>query len=116
MTATVTSIAAFAAAEAVYVSPPALMFLGSIPTGAGADVYVYQDSDGSLSSTCTGCGEYAWTLLVTPEFAQEHAAACLRPPRRRGGLPAASPARPGSAAGTGRAEGSRTARTAPSVC
>ncbi|OLO25500.1 MULTISPECIES: hypothetical protein [Streptomyces] len=84
--ATVISIAAFAAdaaAEAAYVSPPAPMLLGSIPTGAGADVHVYQDSDGSLSSDCTGCGEYAWTLLVTPEFAQEHAAACLRPPRRR---------------------------------
>ncbi|WP_331756024.1 hypothetical protein OH791_38500 (plasmid) [Streptomyces anulatus] len=84
--ATVTSIAAFtaaAAAEETYVSPPAPMLLGSIPTGAGADVHVYQDSDGSLSSDCTGCGEYAWTLLVTPEFAQEHAAACLRPPRWR---------------------------------
>ncbi|MFH8873135.1 hypothetical protein [Streptomyces griseus] len=88
MTATVTSVtsvtafAAAAAAEAAYVSPPP-MLLGSIPTGAGADVHVYQDADGSLSSTCTGCGEYAWTLRVTPEFAQEHAAACLRPPRRR---------------------------------
>ncbi|EHM31521.1 hypothetical protein OG582_39390 (plasmid) [Streptomyces anulatus] len=92
MTATVTSItsiasiaafAAAAAADTVYVSPPAPMFLASIPTGAGADVHVYQDSDGSLSSDCTGCGEYAWTLLVTPEFAQEHAVTCLRPPRRR---------------------------------
>ncbi|MDG9687721.1 hypothetical protein QC334_34195 [Streptomyces sp. DH18] len=84
MTATVTSIAAFAAAAAAdTVSPPAPMFLGSIPTGAGADVHVYQDSDGSLSSDCTGCGEYAWTLLVTPEFAQEHAAICLRTPRAR---------------------------------
>ncbi|MFF0337925.1 hypothetical protein ACFYUM_35710 [Streptomyces fimicarius] len=86
MTATVTSIAAFAAAaaaEAAYVSPPAPALLASIPTWAGADVHVYEDPDGSLSSTCTGCGEYAWTLLVTPEFAEEHAAACLRPPRRR---------------------------------
>ncbi|MFH9749004.1 hypothetical protein ACH4MN_31790 [Streptomyces anulatus] len=89
MTATVTPItsiavfAAAAAADTVYVSPPAPMFLASIPTGAGADVHVYQDSDGSLSSDCTGCGEYAWTLLVTPEFAQEHAATCLRPPRQR---------------------------------
>ncbi|WP_331745299.1 hypothetical protein OG245_37465 (plasmid) [Streptomyces sp. NBC_01116] len=84
--ATVTSIAAFAAAaaaEEAYVSPPAPVLLASIPTGAGTDVHVYQDSDGSLSSDCTGCGEYAYTLRVTPEFAEEHAATCLRPPRRR---------------------------------
>ncbi|MFJ1799024.1 hypothetical protein [Streptomyces sp. NPDC088180] len=66
-----------------YVALPAPVTVDSIPTQAGAIVRVYQDSDGSLSSTCTGCGEYAWTVLVTPEFAQEHAAACLRPPRRR---------------------------------
>ncbi|MDW4901354.1 MULTISPECIES: hypothetical protein [Streptomyces] len=84
MTATVTSLTAFAAAagaDAVYVSPPAPMFLASIPTGAGADVHVYQDSDGSLSSDCTGCGEYAWTPRVTQAFAQEHADICTRPPR-----------------------------------
>ncbi|SCE43095.1 hypothetical protein [Streptomyces sp. OspMP-M43] len=73
MTATVTSIAA-------YVSPPASVFLASIPTGAGADVHVYRDTDGSLSSECTGCGEYAWTLRVTHEFAQEHATTCRRLP------------------------------------
>ncbi|MFD3641487.1 hypothetical protein [Streptomyces griseus] len=78
MTATITSISA---ASATYVPPPAPVFLASIPTGAGADVHVYQDADGSLSSECTGCGEYAWTLRVTHEFAQEHAAACLRRPR-----------------------------------
>ncbi|MYR14793.1 hypothetical protein GTY62_30170 [Streptomyces sp. SID724] len=79
-TATITFIAS-ASASAAYVSLPAPVFLASIPTGAGADVHVYQDADGSLSSECTGCGEYAWTLRVTHEFAQEHAAACLRRPR-----------------------------------
>ncbi|KAB2588412.1 hypothetical protein F5983_32695 [Streptomyces arboris] len=69
--------------EAEYVSPPAPVLLSSIPTGGGADVHVYRDSDGSLSSDCTGCGEYAWTLRVTTEFAQEHAASCLRRPRLR---------------------------------
>ncbi|MFI5905432.1 hypothetical protein [Streptomyces cyaneofuscatus] len=69
--------------EAEYVSPPAPVRLSSIPTGGGADVHVYRDSDGSLSSDCTGCGEYAWTLRVTTEFAEEHATTCLRPPRLR---------------------------------
>ncbi|MFE1335650.1 hypothetical protein [Streptomyces microflavus] len=64
-----------------YVALPAPVTVDSIPTQAGATVRVYQDSDGSLSSDCTGCGEYAWTLLVTPDIAQEHAAACHRPPR-----------------------------------
>ncbi|MET8661425.1 hypothetical protein [Streptomyces griseus] len=80
MTATVTSIAAFAAASTAYVSPPAPVLVSTLSTGAGADVHVYRDTDGSLSSECTGCGEYAWTLRVTREFAQEHAAACLRRP------------------------------------
>ncbi|MEU4180966.1 hypothetical protein [Streptomyces sp. NPDC026589] len=88
---TVTSIATRCAAPAglttglaaAYISPPAPMFLTSIPTGAGADVHIYQDPDGSLSSDCTGCGEYAWTLVTTQDFAEEHAATCLRPPRRR---------------------------------
>ncbi|MGW7402056.1 hypothetical protein ACWGH7_36995 [Streptomyces cyaneofuscatus] len=66
-----------------YVSPPAPVLLSSIPTRGGADVHVYQDDDGSLSSDCTGCGEYAWALLsiVDSEFAREHAATCIRPPR-----------------------------------
>ncbi|MFH8886697.1 hypothetical protein [Streptomyces californicus] len=68
MTAPVTSIAA----------PVTVAVLS---TRAGATVTVYRDADGSLSSDCTGCGEYAWTLRVTPGFAQEHAATCLRPPR-----------------------------------
>ncbi|MFD3883033.1 hypothetical protein [Streptomyces microflavus] len=74
---TVTSIAAFAAAS---VSPPAPVLVSTLPTGAGADVHVYRDTDGSLSSECTGCGEYAWTLRITRGFAQEHAATCLRRP------------------------------------
>ncbi|MFF9690523.1 hypothetical protein [Streptomyces sp. NPDC014623] len=53
----------------------------SLPTQAGAAVLIEQDSDGSLSSVCTGCGEYAWTLRVTRSFAQEHADTCIRPPR-----------------------------------
>lgn len=80
---TVTSIAAFAAASAADVPPPAPVLVSTLPTGAGADVHVYRDTDGSLSSECTGCGEYAWTLRITHGFAQEHAATCLRPPRRR---------------------------------
>ncbi|MGW6287369.1 hypothetical protein [Streptomyces sp. NPDC055107] len=65
-----------------YVSPPAPVTVDSIPTRAGAFVHLYADSDGSLSSECTGCGEYAWVLHVTREFAEEHAATCLREPRR----------------------------------
>ncbi|MFI5726932.1 hypothetical protein [Streptomyces cyaneofuscatus] len=67
--------------ETEYGSPPAPVLLSSFPTGGGADVHVYQDSDGSLSSDCTGCGEYAWALTVTRDFAREHAATCIRPPR-----------------------------------
>ncbi|MFJ9195697.1 hypothetical protein [Streptomyces globisporus] len=78
---TVTSIAAFAAASSV--SPPAPVLVSTLSTGAGADVHVYRDTDGSLSSECTGCGEYAWTLRITHGFAQEHAATCLRRPRPR---------------------------------
>ncbi|MBV7249247.1 hypothetical protein KDV96_36790 [Streptomyces sp. MW-W600-10] len=57
------------------------MLVSTFPTEAGADVHVYRDTDGSLSSECTGCGEYAWTLRVTRNFAQEHAATCRRRPR-----------------------------------
>ncbi|MFF3264950.1 hypothetical protein ACFYWO_38035 [Streptomyces sp. NPDC002932] len=64
-----------------YVSPPVLVTVDRIPTPAGATVHVYRDTDGSLSSDCTGCGEYAWTLRVTPEFALEHARTCNRRPR-----------------------------------
>lgn len=78
---TVTSIAAFATALAAYVPPPAPVLVSTLPTEAGADVHVYRDTDGSLSSECTGCGEYAWTLRVTRNFAQEHAATCHRRPR-----------------------------------
>ncbi|WP_256343468.1 hypothetical protein [Streptomyces sp. MW-W600-10] len=73
---TVTSIA-----SAAYVPPPAPVLVSTFPTEAGADVHVYRDTDGSLSSECTGCGEYAWTLRVTRNFAQEHAATCRRRPR-----------------------------------
>ncbi|CAM5540814.1 hypothetical protein [Streptomyces californicus] len=45
-------------------------------------MHIYEDADGSLSSTCTGYGEYAWTLAVTHEFARDHAALCRRRPRR----------------------------------
>ncbi|MEU3136402.1 hypothetical protein ABZ691_26945 [Streptomyces sp. NPDC006854] len=68
MTATVTSIA------------PTTVDAFSTP--AGAVVYVYEDPDGSLSSDCTGCGEFAWTLAVSRDFARVHAAECLRQPRR----------------------------------
>ncbi|MEW2068325.1 hypothetical protein [Streptomyces sp. NPDC007346] len=68
--------------EAAYSPPPAPVLLTSLPTEAGADVHIYRDTDGSLSSDCTGCGEYAWTLVTTKQFAQEHAATCLRPPRQ----------------------------------
>ncbi|MFD3976191.1 hypothetical protein [Streptomyces cyaneofuscatus] len=76
----ISSASRTAGTEAEYVSPPAPVLLSSIPTGGGADVHVYQDSDGSLSSDCTGWGEYAWALLSL-EFASEHAATCIRPPR-----------------------------------
>ncbi|RPK32234.1 hypothetical protein EES39_39040 [Streptomyces sp. ADI92-24] len=62
----------------VYVSPSAPVTVDSLPTPAGAVVYVYQDTDGSLSSDCTGCGEYAWTLHVTKAFAEDHARDCRR--------------------------------------
>ncbi|MGW5295909.1 hypothetical protein [Streptomyces bacillaris] len=62
-------------------SPPAPVTVDTLVTRAGATVRVYQDPDGSLSSDCTGCGEYAWTLTVDRAFALEHAATCLRPPR-----------------------------------
>lgn len=68
MTATITSIAASGT-------------VGAISTQAGAIVYVYTDPDGTLSSVCTGCGEYAWTLAADHAFAQQHAAACFRRPR-----------------------------------
>ncbi|MFD8118611.1 hypothetical protein [Streptomyces microflavus] len=64
-----------------YTAPYASAPLGSLRTRGGADVHIHRDSDGSLSSDCTGCGEYAWTLRLTTEFAQEHAASCHRPPR-----------------------------------
>ncbi|WP_404950835.1 hypothetical protein HFP69_35445 [Streptomyces sp. ARC12] len=60
-----------------YTVPPA----ASLPTRAGAAVHIHKDNDGSLSSICTGCGEYAWTPRVTQAFAQEHADICIRPPR-----------------------------------
>ncbi|MGW6469472.1 hypothetical protein [Streptomyces rubiginosohelvolus] len=68
MTVTVTFIAAPVTVDA-------------IPTQAGATVHVYTDPDGSLSSDCTGCGEYAWTLAADLGFARQHAAACFRRPR-----------------------------------
>ncbi|WP_328698515.1 hypothetical protein [Streptomyces sp. NBC_00342] len=79
-----TSILTFAPAPAaepmpdVYVSPPVPVTVDRLPTPAGAVVYVYQDTDGSLSSDCTGCGEYAWTLQVSREFAEDHARDCRR--------------------------------------
>ncbi|MFE9700552.1 hypothetical protein [Streptomyces sp. NPDC006270] len=63
----------------VRMSAPATV--ASLPTRAGAAVLIDRDTDGSLSSVCTGCGEYAWTLRVTRAFAQEHADTCIRPPR-----------------------------------
>ncbi|WP_242436920.1 hypothetical protein [Streptomyces sp. CB02488] len=62
----------------VYVSPPVPVTVDRLPTPAGATVYVYQDTDGSLSSDCSGCGEYAWTLQVTRGFAEDHARDCRR--------------------------------------
>ncbi|MFF0198797.1 hypothetical protein ACFYT5_38420 [Streptomyces anulatus] len=53
----------------------------SFLTAGEAVLYVYEDSDGSLSSDCTGCGEYAWTLDVDFGFARAHAESCLRRPR-----------------------------------
>ncbi|WP_097865714.1 hypothetical protein [Streptomyces sp. rh34] len=81
---TVTSIATFAApasstgTASACVSP--LAPTSSYPTEAGAVVYVYTDSDGSLSSECTGCGEYAWTLELTEIFAWHHAWTCRKKP------------------------------------
>ncbi|MFG2676913.1 hypothetical protein [Streptomyces sp. NPDC048445] len=65
----------------VYVSPVPVT-VNRIPTPAGAVVYVYRDTDGSLSSDCSGCGEYAWTLQVTRGFAEDHARGCRKQPRR----------------------------------
>ncbi|MEV7659473.1 hypothetical protein AB0O39_35575 [Streptomyces anulatus] len=70
MTATVTPITAHA--------PVAVE---SLLTAGEAVLFVYEDPDGSLSSDCTGCGEYAWTLDVDLGFAREHAESCLRRPR-----------------------------------
>ncbi|MFH9656193.1 hypothetical protein ACH4MT_35630 [Streptomyces anulatus] len=72
MTATLTAIAAD--------SPVAV---DSLLTAGEAVLFVYEDPDGSLSSDCTGCGEYAWTLDVDLGFgfAREHAESCLRRPR-----------------------------------
>ncbi|GAB2949870.1 hypothetical protein [Streptomyces sp. NPDC059171] len=58
-----------------------LVTVDRIPTRGGAAVHIHQDSDGTLSSDCTGCGEYAWTLAVTRDFARAHAATCFREPR-----------------------------------
>ncbi|WP_050501512.1 MULTISPECIES: hypothetical protein [unclassified Streptomyces] len=65
-----------------YVSSPEPAAAGRLRTLGGGTVHIYEDADGSLSSTCTGCGEYAWTLAVTYEFARDHAALCRRRPRR----------------------------------
>ncbi|MFD6479328.1 hypothetical protein ACFWEH_38115 [Streptomyces anulatus] len=70
MTATVTPITAHEPA------------VDSFLTAGEAILYVYEDSDGSLSSDCTGCGEYAWTLDVDLGFALAHAESCVRQPRR----------------------------------
>ncbi|MFB6429110.1 hypothetical protein ACFCXC_23830 [Streptomyces microflavus] len=66
---------------AEYTAPHAPTSMDSLRTRGGADLLIHRDSDGSLSSDCTGCGEYAWTLRLTIEFAQEHAASCHRLPR-----------------------------------
>lgn len=58
-----------------------LVPVGTFFTPAGATVHVHRDADGSLSSDCTGCGEYAWTLQMTRDFSREHARTCNRPPR-----------------------------------
>lgn len=83
MTATVTSIVtalpSSAGTASADVSP--LAPTSSYPTEAGAVVHVYTDSDGSLSSECTGCGEYAWTLELTENFAWHHAWTCRKKPR-----------------------------------
>ncbi|MEU3706911.1 hypothetical protein AB0E82_31990 [Streptomyces anulatus] len=70
MTATLTAITAD--------SPVAV---NSFLTAGEAALFVYEDHDGSLSSDCTGCGEYAWTLDVDLGFARAHAESCLRRPR-----------------------------------
>ncbi|MEU8672671.1 hypothetical protein AB0C71_37905 [Streptomyces anulatus] len=70
MTATITPITA-----------PTPVAVDSFLTAGEAILYVYEDPDGSLSSDCTGCGEYAWTLDVDRGFAQAHAESCLRRPR-----------------------------------
>ncbi|WP_331764146.1 hypothetical protein OG944_38920 (plasmid) [Streptomyces anulatus] len=70
MTATVTPITAHAP-----------VVVDSLLTAGEAILYVYEDSDGSLSSDCTGCSEYAWTLDVDRSFARAHAEICLRRPR-----------------------------------
>ncbi|MCX4657364.1 hypothetical protein OG249_36495 [Streptomyces microflavus] len=86
MTATILTLAPAPAGPATkpvpeYTAPYAPTFMDSLRTRGGADVHIHRDSDDSLSSECTGCGEYAWTLRLTTEFAQEHAASCHRPPR-----------------------------------
>ncbi|MFJ4917641.1 hypothetical protein [Streptomyces sp. NPDC088726] len=50
-------------------------------TLAGAEVDVREFPDGTLSSSCTGCGEWAWTMQPTAAQAQEHARNCCRRPR-----------------------------------
>ncbi|MFH8886617.1 hypothetical protein [Streptomyces californicus] len=65
-----------------YVSSPEPAAAGRLKTLGGAAVFIYEDADGSLSSICTGCGEYAWTHAATRDFARDHAALCRRRPRR----------------------------------
>ncbi|MEV0888863.1 hypothetical protein AB0J03_34310 [Streptomyces microflavus] len=66
---------------AKHTAPPALTRVDSLRTRGGADVHIHRDSDGSLSSDCTGCGEYAWTHHGSRAFAEDHAARCIRRPR-----------------------------------
>lgn len=50
-------------------------------TLGGGEVEVRNLPDRTLTSTCTGCGEWAWPREPTVEQAHDHANSCCRKPR-----------------------------------
>lgn len=58
------------------------LLLAVYATPAGAEVDVRELPDRTVTSTCTGCGEWAWPTQPTAAQAQDHANNCHRRPRR----------------------------------